>query len=73
MPSTRGKKAKARRSGEVDIISDLENMGVMFSNGEYNQIERERDQKTGFSNMLDREENRNKTSMRGNSSQENEI
>ena len=55
--STRSKKAKARRSRETDKISDMENKDVMLGNGEYNAIERELDQMTGFSNMLDRKDN----------------
>ena len=66
-------KAKARTSREADIMSDLENMDVMLGNGEYSQIEREIDQMTGFSNMLNSEENRENNSMRSNYSQENEL
>ena len=55
MPSTRSKKATARKSREADIVSDLEDMDVMLGCGEYNPIEREKDQMTGFSNTLDRE------------------
>ena len=58
MPSTRSKKAEARRLREADIMSDLEDMDVMLGCGEYNPIEREIDQMTGFSNTLDREESR---------------
>ena len=54
-------------------MSDIENMDVMLGSGEYNPIEREIDQMTGFSNMLEREETRENISTRGNSSQENEI
>ena len=49
-------------------MSDLENMDLMIRSGEYNRIERELDQMTGFANMLDRDD-----SLGGNSSQENEI
>ena len=41
MPSTRRQKAKARKSREMDILSDIENMDVMFWNGNSNPIERE--------------------------------
>ena len=54
-------------------MSDLEDMDVMLGCGEYNPIEREIDQMTGFSNTLDREETRENISVRGCSSQENEI
>ena len=73
MPSTRSKKAKARRSREADIMSGKENMDVMLGTGEYNQIERDIDQMTGFSNMLNRDENEEGHSLRGNSSQDYEI
>ena len=73
MPPTRSKKAKARRSREADIMSDIENMDVMLASGEYNQIERDIDQMTGFSNMLNRDDIEEGHSMRGNSSQDNEI
>ena len=68
MPSTRSKKAKARRSREADIMSDIENMDVMLGTGEYNQIEKDIDQMTGFSNMLNRDENEEGLSLGGNSS-----
>ena len=73
MPSTRSKKAKARRSREADMLSDMENMDVMLGSGEYNQIERDIDQMTGFSNLLNRGDDEENHSVRGNSSQENEI
>ena len=41
MPSTRRQKAKARKSREMDMLSDLENMDVMLENGSNNPIERE--------------------------------
>ena len=73
MPSTRSKKAKARRWQEADIMSDIENMDVMLGTGEYNQIERDIDQMTGFSYMLNRYEIEEGHSLRGKSSQDNEI
>ena len=54
-------------------MSDIENMDVMLGSGEYNKIERDFDQMTGFSNMLDRDENEDGHFLRGNSSQNNEI
>ena len=54
-------------------MSDFENMGVTLGYSENNPIERKIDQMTGFSNMLDREDNRHIASMRGSYSQENEI
>ena len=41
MPSTRRQKAKARKSTEVDMISDMDNLDVMFGSGSNNPIERE--------------------------------
>ena len=40
MPSTRRQNAKARKSREVDMLSDIENMDVMLGNGSSNPIER---------------------------------
>ena len=68
MPSTSSKKAKVRISREAVMMSDLENLDLLNRSGEYNRIERELDQMTGFANMLDRDD-----SLRGNSSQENEM
>ena len=41
MPSTRRQKAKARKSREMDMLSDIENMDVMLGNASNNPIERE--------------------------------
>ena len=41
MPSTRRQKAKARKSREMDMLSDIENMDVMLGNGSSNPVERE--------------------------------
>ena len=41
MPSTRRQKAKARKSREKDILSDIENMDVMLGNEDSNHIERD--------------------------------
>ena len=41
MPSTRRQKAKARRSREMDILSDYDNLDVMLGNENNNPIERE--------------------------------
>ena len=48
-------------------------MDVMLGTGKYNQIERDIDQMTGFSNHLNRDEIEEEHSLRGNSSQVNEI
>ena len=41
MPSTRKQKAKARKSREMDIMSDYDNLDVMLGNDINNPIERE--------------------------------
>ena len=46
MPSTRKQKAKARKSREMDMMSDFENVDVMIGNENINPFERE------LSNMI---------------------
>ena len=41
MPSTRRQKAKARKSREMDMMSDLDNLDIMLGSGDGNPIERE--------------------------------
>ena len=41
MPSTRRQKAKARKSREMDMMYDFENLDVMLGNSNNNPIERE--------------------------------
>ena len=41
MPSTRKQNAKARKSREIDMMSDFENLDVMLGNSNNNPIERE--------------------------------
>ena len=41
MPSTRGQNAKARKSKEMDMMSDFENMDVILGSINVNPIERE--------------------------------
>ena len=41
MASTRRQKAKARKSREMDMMSDLDNLDIMLGNGNDNPIERE--------------------------------
>ena len=43
MPSTRKQKAKARKSRELDMLSDYGNMDVMLGEGNSNSIKRELD------------------------------
>ena len=51
MPSTRGQRAKARKSSEMDMMSDSENMDIINGNDNVNQIERE------LSNVIGNSEN----------------
>ena len=41
MPSTRRQKAKARKSREMDMMSDIDNLDVMLGKGNENPIEKE--------------------------------
>ena len=41
MPSTRRQKTKARKTREMDMMSDLDNLDIMLGNGNDNPIERE--------------------------------
>ena len=41
MPSTRRQKAKARKSRELDMVSDIDNLDIMLGNPGENPIERE--------------------------------
>ena len=41
MPSTRRQKAKARKSRELDMMSDIDNLVMMLGSGNENPIERE--------------------------------
>ena len=41
VPSTRRQKAKARKSREMDMMSDMDNLDAMLGNGSVNPIERE--------------------------------
>ena len=43
MPSTRKQRAKARKSRELDMLSDYGNIVVMLGDGNSNSIERELD------------------------------
>ena len=64
MPSTRSKKARARRSREADIMSDIENMDILLGSDQYNQIERDLEQMTNFSNDFEGNRNRENTPTR---------
>ena len=58
MPSTRKQKAKARKSREMDMMSDFENMDYMLGNNTVNTIERELSNVIGSSgNHCDAESN----------------
>ena len=51
MPSTRRQKAKARKSKEMDMMSDFENVGVILANDNINPVERK------LSNVIGSSEN----------------
>ena len=70
MPSTRRQKAKARKSRELDMLSDYGNMDIMLGDGNSNSIERELD---SLINAPDRQQDFQSFPNRENSSQENEI
>ena len=70
MPSTRRQKAKARKSRELDMLSDYGNMDVMLGDGNSNSIERDLD---ALINVPDGRRDYRSFSNRENSSQENEI
>ena len=71
MPSTRRQKAKVRRSREMDMRSDFENMDVLLGYENVNPIERE------LANTINGSIRNNgvesDSHFRGNSSNENEI
>ena len=69
MPSTRKQKAKARKSRELDMLSDYDNMDVMLE-GNSNSIDRELD---SLINVPERQQEFQSFPNRENSSQENEI
>ena len=70
MPYTRRQKAKARKSRELDMLSDYGNMDIMLGDGNSNSIERELD---SLINVPDRQQYLHSFPNRENSSQENEI
>ena len=70
MPSKRKQKAKARKSRELDMLSDYGNMDVMLGEGNSNSIERELD---SLINVPERQRDFQSFPNRENSSQENEI
>ena len=70
MPSTRKQKAKARKSRELDMLSDYGNMDVMLGEGNSNSIERELD---SLINVPERQQDFQSFPNREISSQENEI
>ena len=70
MPSTTKQKAKARKSRELDMLSDYGNMDVMLGEGNSNSKERELD---SLINVPERQQDFQSFPNRENSSQENEI
>ena len=70
MPSTRRQKAEARKSRELDMLSDYGDMDVMLGEGNSNSIERELD---SLINVPEGRQDFQSFPNRENSSQENEI
>ena len=70
MPSTRRQKANARKSRELDMLSDYGNMDVMLGGRSSNSIERELD---SLINVPEGQRDFQSFPNRENSSQENEI
>ena len=71
MTSTRRQKAKARKSREMDMMSDLDNIDISFGNARVNPLERElANANEGSVNNEDTESN---SRFRRNLSQEKEI
>ena len=70
MPSTRRQKAKSRKSRELDMLSDYDNMDIMLGGGNSNSIERELD---NLINVPDRQQDFQSFPNKENSSQEIEI
>ena len=70
MPSTGKQKAKARKSRELDMLTDYGNMDVMLGEGNSNSIERELD---SLIIVPERQQEFQSFPNRENSSQKNEI
>ena len=70
MRSTRRQKAKARKSRELDMLSDYGHMDVMLGEGKSNSIERELD---SLNNVPERQQDFQSFPNRDVSSLENEI
>ena len=70
MPSTRKQKAKARKSRELDMLSDYGNIDVMLGEGNSYSIEREL---VSLINVPEGHQDFQSFPNRENSSQENEI
>ena len=73
MPSTRRQKVKSRRSRELDILSDIENMDVLIGNSDANSIERELRNVYDGSVETGRDHESNERNTQGSSSQANEF
>ena len=70
MPSTKRQKTKARKSREMDILSDYGNIDIMLRNGNSKSIKRDLD---NVINCRDRHEDFESLPNRGSSSQEKDI
>ena len=70
MPSARRQNAKAKKSREMDILSNYGNMHIVLGEGNANSIERDLD---NVINGPERHQDFNTLPIRRRSSQENEI
>ena len=73
MLSTRRQKVKARKSRELDILSDIENMDILIGNSDTNSIERELRNVYNGSVETNRDHDSNERNTQGSSSQANEF
>ena len=73
MPSTRRQKVKARKSRELDMLSDIENMDILIGNSDTNSIERELRNVYDGSVETNRDHDSNERNTQGSSSQANEF
>ena len=73
MPSTRRQKVKARKSRELDMLSDIENMDIVIGNSDTNSIERELRNVYDGSVETNRDHESNERNTQGSSSQANEF
>ena len=71
MLSTRRQKTKARKSREMDMMYDFDNMGILLGNENANPLEREL--ANAIEGSINNEETESNSHLSGNTSQGNEI